>query len=131
MFDFTEYNKKLIEYIDKKIIEEPNNDNYYFLRGLLEFFPESKISEEGLKCWLKAAEINPKDIYFANIAKAYYINNGIPQDLEKALFYIEKAIEDKSNTDSNIRMESIINKIAIISSKEKSDVNNQFKYFSE
>lgn len=115
---------KVLTYIDKALVEEPNNATLHFAKGTV--YDKLKDSEEASKSYAKAIEIDPNffDAYY-NLG-AVYFNNGVKfveeankvpakeyekyeaimakanAEFKKALPYMEKAYELNNNSKESV-----------------------------
>lgn len=141
---------KVLTYIDKALIEEPNNATLYFAKGTV--YDKLNEPEEAIKSYSKAIEIDPKffDAYY-NYG-AVYFNNGVKlvdeankvpaKDVEKyealmakanlefkkALPYMEKAYEINNNSKETIEA---LKNIYFRFRSENDEMNKKFQEYNE
>lgn len=141
---------KILTYMDKALVDDPNNASLYFAKGTVH--DRLNDSEEAVKSYKKAIEIDPKffDAYY-NLGAVYY-NNGVKlieeankvpakevekydalmaranDEFKKSLPYMEKAYEVNNN--SKEAVEALKN-IYFRFRSENEDMNNKFKEYNE
>lgn len=141
---------KVLNYIDKALIEEPNNATLYFAKGTV--YDKLSDSEEAAKSYLKAIEIDANffDAYY-NLG-AVYFNNGVKLvdeankvpakdyekyesimaksnvEFKKALPYIEKAYNINNNSKESIEA---LKNIYFRFRSESDEMNKKFQEYNE
>lgn len=141
---------KILVYMDKALADDPNNASLYFAKGTVH--DRLNDTEEAVKAYQKAIEVDPKffDAYY-NLGAVYY-NSGVKlieeankvpakevekydalmaqanDEFKKSLPYMEKAYEVNNN--SKEAVEALKN-IYFRFRSENDDMNNKYKEYNE